>query len=259
MPAAAPSSGSGGVMAMLGKYARVLLILGLVALLLLGMITIIWSWSALHIYDQYVDEIARITGLNSYLVAIGWVVFLVPFVIGVHYLAFFRWRIGLPILMVLYVAFNLTLYYATRDTYFEFGEGKAIKWFAITPEGISYFDRPGVHPKYGMALKPVTPADIRPLELIAKGQFNPVDPHGATFFNPITGDAQIFYFRYPDGTVEFYDMPGFHPRTGARLEPVTRDVYLEWQESERKRLAAMGPPPTPTHAGPRRDPLEEKW
>jgi hypothetical protein len=148
------------------------------------------------------------------------------------------------------VLFNLSLYAMTKDQAFEFKSGKALKWYAITQEGVVYFDRPGTDPKYGIKLKEVTPENVVVLRRIQNGEYVPIDPKEKPLFNPITGDPQAWFYRHPDGTFEFYDKPGFHPKNGNELAPVTRAVYGEWQEWEKRRSAVVKVPVIPTPGQP---------
>lgn len=56
-----------------------------------------------------------------------------------------------------------------------------------------------------------------------------VDPATATWFNPRSGEAQIWYWRSPNQGYEFFDNFGFHPRTGDKLIPVDRKVVADWK------------------------------
>ena len=42
---------------------------------------------------------------------------------------------------------------------------------------------------------------------------------------------KVWYWRAESG-YEFYDAPGFHPRTGEVLTGITRDVINDWQQSQ---------------------------
>lgn len=185
-----------------------------------------------QVYFHFVSTIADLTGLNTFLVKAVCALLLVPFIIGVRYLFSLnktRRAVGL-IVIILYVSiYNLSLYHFTKEQYFEFESGKGMKWYALTPEGVDFYDKPGVDPVYGITLQQVTPEIIKKLKLIEKGDFKPIDPETATFFNPITGETKVWYFRYPDGTYEFYDKPGYHPITGKALKPVTHQVVSEWE------------------------------
>jgi hypothetical protein len=52
------------------------------------------------------------------------------------------------------------------------------------------------------------------------------------FFDKTTGKIKVWYWRAESG-YEFYDAPGFHPRTGQALAGVTLDVITEWQQSKK--------------------------
>ena len=56
-----------------------------------------------------------------------------------------------------------------------------------------------------------------------------IDPD--EFFDKRTGKVKLWYWRAESG-YEFYDGPGFHPRTGEALIGVTLDVITKWQQSK---------------------------
>lgn len=185
-----------------------------------------------QVYFHYVGTIADLTGLNTFLVKAISALLLVPFIISVRYLFSLdrtRRTIGSVIIILYVFTYNLSLYHFTKNHYFKFATGEGMKWYALTPEGVKFYDKPGVDPIYGITLQQVTPEIIKNLKLIEKGEFNPIDPDTATFFNPITGEVKVWYFRYADGIYEFYDKPGYHPITGKALKPVTHQVLSEWK------------------------------
>jgi TPR repeat protein len=47
------------------------------------------------------------------------------------------------------------------------------------------------------------------------------------FFDPITGKPRVWYWRSDKGDYEFYDNPGFHPRTGESLLVVTKEIIAQ--------------------------------
>jgi hypothetical protein len=49
------------------------------------------------------------------------------------------------------------------------------------------------------------------------------------FFDPITGQPKVWYWRSDQGDWEFYDNKGFHPRNGDQLQVVNREVLNRWQ------------------------------
>ena len=52
------------------------------------------------------------------------------------------------------------------------------------------------------------------------------------FFDKRTGKVKVWYWRAESG-YEFYDGPGFHPRTGEALTGVTLEVITKWQQSQK--------------------------
>ncbi|MEM3112745.1 MAG: hypothetical protein QXY90_06870 [Candidatus Anstonellales archaeon] len=218
----------------MNKWLKVGVILIVLAFLFVPTIIAMKYLTILQIYSHFVDSIYNLTGLNKYLVKAVVVLLMIPLIIGIKFVLspFNKKRkyIGIAILVTLISLYNLSLYHFTKDLYFAFSEGKVLKWYALTPDGVKFFDKAGVEPVYGIPLKPVTPDVIRNLKLLQKGDFRPVDPTNVQFFNPITGEPQVWYYQYPDGTHEFYDKPGYHPITGDPLKPVTKQIYFEWRE-----------------------------
>lgn len=218
----------------------VLIVVGVV--FLIPVLVALRFGSLWEIYRGYVETVSNFTGLNTYLTTALAALLFVPFSIGVSWLWSWRSdrrRAGEAILLALFVFYNLALFLGTRHAYFQFRKGETLKWYALTPDGVQLYDRAGVDPKYGIELKPVTKDVVRQLELMQHGEFKPIDPATASLFNPITGEAQVWFYRYPDGKLEFYDKPGFHPTTGETLQPVTKEIYFSWKidQEEVKRQA----------------------
>jgi PEGA domain-containing protein len=224
-----------------------LIVAGLVLLVVFFVLPTMWAMRSIAVwwaYWRYVDEVSNLTGINHYLITAGGLLLSIPLWFGTS-VAFSlgsrrRRYAGTAILIGLAVFYNLSLFWVTRETTFAFSGGAPHKWYALTPAGVRFYDRPGVDPTYGIPLKPVTPEVVRKLELLKQGEFKPADPTQMTFFNPITGEAQAWYYRYPDGAVEFYDKPGHHPLTGTALEPVTQQIVLEWRKTQRSQPQPSG-------------------
>lgn len=213
----------------LGGWTRNILAAIILGLFVVGAFWVIEGAIRVSIYDSYVETIATRTGLNRYLVNVLWAVFLIPFYLGIHYALQIwsrqkRWT-GATILIVLYVVYNAGLYAATRSHY----RGK---WYVRTQDGIKYYDRrteSGRDPVYGYKLKRVTPEKIPELIALEDG-CNTVNPQNADFFNTFTEDAQVWYYKTPNGKYDFFDGPCYHPELGVRLKPVTRSVVQDWKQ-----------------------------
>lgn len=117
--------------------------------------------------------------------------------------------------------------------------GEALVWYTQSPQtGIELFDLMGFNPRTGEELKPVTRqiADdwtrdrLAQQEDKARKPAKPVNPDTAVFFDPISGQPKVWYWRSSAGVWEFYDNKGFHARSGEELQVVTRDALARWQQ-----------------------------
>ncbi len=244
------------------KSGKVVLIVGLLALFFIPTLIAMKYVALWQIYGHFVDTVSNVIGLNKYLITAASVLLFVPFYVGIRSLLSItnkrRRYAGMAILLTLVTFYNLGLFYFTRDAYFAFGKGEALKWYALTPDGVKFYDRPGVDPTYGIPLKPVTPDVVTNLRKLQSGEFKPIDPHRVPFFNPITGEAQVWYYQYPDGSFEFYDKPGYHPVTGTPLKPATQQVYFEWKQMEKPKSRSSSDVPARPASGPTAEKAVEK-
>lgn len=198
------------------------------------------TWLVWRVLWGYVEGVSNLTGINQYLLTALALMMFVPYYVGTDMLFSFRGLVsrrrrytGAAILLAMAVGYNLSLYYVTKDMAFAFSGGAVQKWYAVTPEGVKYYSRPGFDTTYGIPVQPVTPDVILKLKLLEKGEFKPIDPAQKPLFNPITGQPQAWYYQHPEGWFEFYDKPGFHPVTGTLLKPVTEQVYFEWRKTQK--------------------------
>jgi hypothetical protein len=140
----------------------------------------------------------------------------------------------------------------TDPIFFEPRTGEPIIWYAINKENrIELFDLMGFHPDTGEELLPVTKEVV--VNWTAQSRQGsrtspkPVDPNRFAFFDSITGKGQVWYVKDESGDYEFFESPGFHPRTGQPLSIITNAAIEEWKEHERSKL-----PPPPPPSGPKR-------
>ena len=144
---------------------------------------------------------------------------------------------------VVYYSF---LYFTTKDFLFNPTKGGANKCFVVTKEGVTYFDFDPAHarfdPKTGKTCQPITAALAGKLSTLdARIKSNvpiaPIDPQRVDWFSPVTGESLLWYGDGPDGVTQFFDLPGFHPKTGVLLSPVTTQVHFAWGHQESSRAA----------------------
>ena len=133
---------------------------------------------------------------------------------------------------------------ANEPTFFDPRSGESIVWYYKDGRNrIELFDLMGFHPQTGEELLPIskevaeewrnrnTKQPIAPTPEI-------IDPANYSFFDPVTGEPRTWYWQNEKGTYEFYNNPGFHPRTGDELKQFTKGElvkYLQDIEAAQKR------------------------
>jgi hypothetical protein len=122
------------------------------------------------------------------------------------------------------------------QSFFSQISGEPIAWYAADKGGaIEMFDLMGFHPQSGVELVPVNrqvvDTWISQRATIVRRIPVRIDPDKYAFFDPLTGNAKVWSWRSASGDYEFYDGPGFQPRTGEALQPITRDVIADWQKA----------------------------
>ena len=123
-----------------------------------------------------------------------------------------------------------------------------IVWYVEHGGRIEIFDLLGYHPETSEELLPVTPEIVDRWNAeqaeAARKRPAPVDPDTHPFFDSKTGRPNIWHSPGESGALEFFDGPGFHPRTGKALTEITHDFadkrsrdILERAEKERAERA----------------------
>jgi hypothetical protein len=200
------------------------------------------------------DDLSRLTGFS------GYVVNAIAALAAALLVLLYRWRVlrrlgaiaSLASLFVLYALYQLGLFSISRDTNFT-PDGEKIRCYAVTQRGVIYSDRPGCEGQLesvsGVKFALVTPDlvdGLRQLEQNAQGKaFKPVDPDTRDWFHPLTKQPLLYYARFADGSLEFFDAPGFHPGTSQALLPVTPELRAAYEarkeavrRAEQERLEA---------------------
>lgn len=120
-----------------------------------------------------------------------------------------------------------------RYAFFDARSGAPRVWYSRDKSGqYEFYDSPGFHPRSGQVLSVVTPEiaedaqskeEKRPPQSVELSKYSPFDPK--------TGEARVWYSRNNRGGYEFFDAPGFHPRTGEKLALFTKEVMQEWERA----------------------------
>jgi hypothetical protein len=132
----------------------------------------------------------------------------------------------------------------TRDVYFSRADGRPLKYYIQTLDGYKFAALPGVDPVYGLPYQPIT-ADVARHYIVWKrrgGKMQDRNLPQDQNFNAATGDPLRWYARRPDGRIDMFTLPGFHPTYGTKLLPATTTVVTEYEHqqavAERRKQAA---------------------
>jgi hypothetical protein len=116
---------------------------------------------------------------------------------------------------------------APQPEFFDPRTSEPSVWYVDHGGTIEIFDLLGYHPETSEELLPVTPEIVDRWKAqqaqASKKPPAPVDPDTHPFFDPKTGRPNIWHSPGESAALEFFDGPGFHPRTGKALTEITRD------------------------------------
>ncbi|MFI5020378.1 MAG: hypothetical protein ACHQRJ_01820 [Alphaproteobacteria bacterium] len=196
----------------------------------------IYYWSFRGFRSLFHDDLGLGNAWSSVLSFVCAFVYAVALPLTLRWLVFGRRRV--EAFFVMMIVFGTTpLLHAFFDKNFNQTTGEAQKYYAVQPNGdIVLSDNPGFDPSSGVKRRPVTRDVAEIIERQKKGlRAQPVmgDPHQLTFFDAVTGQPQIWYYKNPTGRYELFDAAGFFPGGGEELLPVTRDVVTDiYKESD---------------------------
>ena len=127
----------------------------------------------------------------------------------------------------------------TDPAFFDLVSGEPIIWYAKTSAGrIELFDLMGFHPRTGEELKPVDRQIVDEWRgqsaKIVRRVPSRVDPDKFGFFDQISGSAKVWFWVSETGDYEFYDGPGFQPKSGDSLNIITRDAIAAWRQAQER-------------------------
>jgi hypothetical protein len=194
----------------------------------------------------YVDEFALATGLHPFLAKALAAALVIQALVGATWLFSLseqRRLAGKAVIAALLVSYWGTLWLATKEQLVD-RHGRALRCFVVTEAGVLYRDitYQGIDPETGRPCEPVR-AELIPtlarlnVKLGSEEAVSPLPGVPERFFSAATGQAIVWYAEGATGEAEFFDTPGFDPRSGAALRPVTRDVVEAHQALVARRKA----------------------
>src|SRR5437899_8599914 len=144
--------------------------------------------------------------------------------------------------LIVFAAFAVVaMEVVTRDVYFSRNDGHPLKYFIQTLDGYKFAAAPGTDPVYGISYQPIT-AEVAHHYILWKargGQMQDSSVPETQYFNPSTGEPLRWYAKLPDGRIDMFTLPGFHPTYGMKLLPATAEAVAAYEkqkaETERQR------------------------
>ena len=116
---------------------------------------------------------------------------------------------------------------APQPEFFDPRTSEPIVWYVDHGGTIEIFDLMGYHPETSEELQPVTPeiVDRWKAQQAQIGRKPParVDPASHPWFDVKTGRPNIWHSPGENGALDFFNGPGFHPKTGKALTEITQD------------------------------------
>jgi TPR repeat protein len=134
-----------------------------------------------------------------------------------------------------------------KYVFFDPRTGDPRAWYWISNGGhYEFYDGPGYQPQTGDKLQVATRDIVEDWENKQKNPETPNRPPNkveittnTVFFDPVTGNPLLWYWRRDSGEYDFFDGPGFHPQNGDTLKPFTKDALTQYRselDAKAKRL-----------------------
>jgi hypothetical protein len=142
------------------------------------------------------------------------------------------------VVVLLYiVAHFLSMWALSRETLFE-TSGEVVKCYTIDEVGrLELFDiGTKVNPRTGAECIAVTPVIAASVNRYREGRVaRPLQAsENVSYFDTTTGTPLVYYYRLPDGGIQRFAGPGFHPDYREPLLAVTPDVVREFDAQIRR-------------------------
>jgi len=213
--------------------------------ILLAAYVLFWLLDKLFLYRTsagYIDEIAQVYDLNKNLAtALTIIGFVFLALVGRYAFSFTRSKryAAWGLIVAALIGHSLVLWQGTKSQFFS-RSGEAIKCYIVTRNAITYGERPGIDPATGLQCRLITPEIVERIKEYERGRRPAaILTANPTFFDPRTGAAVVWFGRNTQGSIDIFDLMGFHPQTGAELKPVDKDVIAQWQKQTTEAQAAQ--------------------
>jgi len=187
-------------------------------------------------YEFFVDQLSSKFGLED--------VYARPFAIALTALTvaatpalllatLFGYRAKFVFFMILggSIVVAMSTHFFTKGVYFDRATGKSQKCYAKTLEGFKFSSVCDFDPKLGVRFQKITPEVMKEIVFWEKsGSLKNVPPvKEGQYFDPLTGEAVVWYSLRSDGSIHLFSLPGFDPTIGETLKPITKEIIAKYR------------------------------
>lgn len=163
--------------------------------------------------------------------ATGMIILVLPTLLGFIFLGRNRKQVLLGA-MAIYTAFSFALYFGGGDVFFDRATGLPGKNYGKTFEGFKFSNAEDIDPQWGFRYRPVTPEIAREYYFWKKNgryETTPIVQPG-NYFHMLTGEPIAWYTERGAGEIEIFPLPGYDPKTGKALKPMSAETVLQYND-----------------------------
>ena len=231
---------------MLAKYLVIFLLVGLAAIVAFFGLKL---WFIYSIYAWCLDWIAAPFALDATwtrliaVLAAGIIILVLPTLSSYFFLGKKRQQV-LVGFMAAFLIITVTMHIGTRNVLFA-PDGKPAKYYQKTLEGFKFSSTERFDPQSGVQYKSITPEVAREYwfwQKYSRYESVPAVTPG-NYFDQLTREPIAWYVERESGEIVLFSLPGFDPKSGKALQPLTDEISSRYDKqlraAEERRVAAI--------------------
>lgn len=145
---------------------------------------------------------------------------------------------GLALALGTLLTLGVVVWWQTRHFNFD-AQGRSVVYLSFRRDGVHKSYSPGIDRVTGRPKCEVTLNRVAWLSALAKQPVCQVDPAVDTnWFDPNSGQPNLWYVQTGTNQWEFFNRPMFHPQLGVEAQPITPALMKRWQKVHDRQVAA---------------------
>ena len=211
------------------KVIIALLGLGVCILIILSIIKFGNLLAFLMVFPWIVDHLVA-AGINIWLARLITMPIAITAVLGLSMALSFsaiKRNMGLAIFAISIALWSLAMFQMTKDNIFDPISGKAQQCYSVTPNGYEKVSCAWkVHPLYGTNVLSATREMVTAQWVVDHGLpvIESIIPEKNLRFFSQDGLPLVWYYQHPNGRLELFAQPGYHPQLNVALKPVDAEI-----------------------------------